>query len=111
MSNVQINPISPDPNARDRYGPSDERAHREQNAGHEAANEKTDRLEISKDARESFLVRSTGPEMEFARKALDKSIGLTENRISQTLERLESGYYRLPMVIRKIVAHLVPGLR
>ena len=110
MSNVRINPISPDPNAKERYGPSDERDHREHDAHGDAVDEKTDRIEISKDARESFLVRSSGPDMDFARRVLDSATGLPDERISQLQNRLESGYYLLPVVTRKIVTHLIPGI-
>jgi hypothetical protein len=111
VSNVHITPVSPDPNATGRYGPSDERAHRENEAHPEPPDEKSDRLEISSDARESYLMSASGPDMDFARKVLNKSPDLPEKRLTSILQRIESGYYRLPLVIRKIVTHLIPGLR
>jgi hypothetical protein len=111
VSNVHITPISPDPNATARYGPSDERAHQEDEAHPEPPDEKSDRLEISSDARESYLMSASGPDMDFARKALHNSPGQPENRLTSILQRIESGYYHLPSVIRKIVTRLMPGLR
>lgn len=111
VSKVHITPITPDPNSRERYGSSGDRTHREDEAELESQEEKSDRLEISKGARETYAMHATGPDMDFARKALDRTPDLQENRAGQIMQHIESGYYRLPAVIRKIVARMIPGLR
>ncbi len=111
VSNVYISPINPDPNTTGRYGSHEERAHRERPAPDGSPDDKSDRLEISRDARETYEMRSSGPDMDFARKALDKSPEMPEGRIAQILQRIEHGYYDLPRVLRSIVKALLSGLR
>lgn len=111
VSNIHINPVAPDQNTSGRYGSPEERAQRDAHAHEEPQEAPSDRLEISTGARESYRLNAFGPDMDFARKALDKSPSLPENRLSQIIYRIESGYYQLPGVFWSVVTHMIPTLR
>lgn len=111
VSNIHINPIAPDSNASGRYGSSEERAHRDHHGQPEPQKPPSDRLEISNSARETYRHNSFGPDMDFARKALEKAPPLPETRIAQIIQRIETGYYRIPSVIWNVVTTIIPSLR
>lgn len=110
-SNLHINPIAPDPSASGRYGASEERAHRDHSSHEEAPLPSGDRLEISDDARETFLSHVSGPDLNFARKALEKAPPLPDTRIAQIIDRIETGYYAVPGVLMNISIRMMPVLR
>lgn len=111
VSNVHISPVTPDQNASGRYGSPEERARKEQPAPKESHEAETDRLEISTRGRETYRLSRFGPDMDFARKALDKAPPIPESRIAQILHQIESGYYRLPSVFWNVVTRVIPALR
>jgi hypothetical protein len=112
LETVHINPIAPDPTAHERYGSPHEHAPKEQDRQPDAEyHPRQDRLEISDDARSSFLVNGAPPDVEFARRAMDSIPPMSRDRLSQILSRIESGYYFLPVVIWHIADRLVHGLR
>ena len=110
-SNLHINPIAPDPSASGRYGSPEERAHRDHPANEEAPATANDRLEISEDARETFLSHASGPDLDFARKALGKTPPLPNARIAQIRDRIQTGYYTVPGVLINISIRMMPVLR
>lgn len=108
---VNINPVAPDSTAQERYGSNQERAPKDRDRLPDAEiHPRRDRLEISDDARASFLINGAPPDVEFARRAMEHIPSLSRDRLSQILSRIESGYYHLPMVIRHITSRLVHGL-
>lgn len=111
VSNLHISPISPDQNASGRYGSPDERARKEHHERKGSKEADSDRLEISIGARETYRLSRFGPDMDFARKALDKAPPLEESRLAQIIQRIESGYYQLPSVFWTVVARVIPALR
>lgn len=110
-SDLHINPIAPDPAASGRYGASEERAHRDHPSREAEPAPAGDRLEISADARETFLSHVSGPDLDFARKALSKTPPLPNARIDQIIERLDSGYYATLGVLLNISIRMTPVLR
>ncbi len=111
MSNLHISPVNPDTNPSGRYGSSGGRARKEQQSREESHDVESDRLEISAGARETYRLSRFGPDMDFARKALDKTPPLPESRLAQIIQQIESGYYRLPSVFWSVVTRVIPALR
>ncbi len=111
VSKIHIAPVAPDQNTSGRYGSSDERAQQEPHAHEESQQAPSDRLEISTGARETYRLSSFGPDLDFARKALDKAPPLPESRLAQIIHRIETGYYRIPSVLWNVVTRIIPSLR
>ena len=111
LDSVHIKPVTPDPNAGQRYGSTHERAHKDRPAVKKEEERPRDRLEISADGRTSLIVNGASPDVDFARKALASVPPVSRDRFSELLARIESGYYRLPEVIWRISARLVHSLR
>lgn len=111
VNNVHISPVTPDQLASGRYGSPEERARRERHARQETQDEDSDRLEISSSARETYRLNRFGPDLDFARKALDKTAPIPDSRLTQIMDRIESGYYRLPSVFWKVITRVIPSLR
>lgn len=111
VSNVHINPVAPDQSASGQYGGSQEQAGRDTHTRQEWAEDRADRLEISRKARERNVKNAADPDMDFARKALQAIEPLPESRIEQILHRIEAGYYRIPEVLGQVVTRVVTALR
>ena len=112
LDSVHINPVAPDSTAQERYGSPNDRAPRDHNRREDAEHRpRRDRLEISDDARTSFLINGAPPDVEFARRAMERIPSLSRDRLAEILSRIESGYYHLPAVIWHVASRLVHGLR
>ena len=110
LDSVHIKPVTPDPNAGQRYGSLHERAQKDRPAVKKDEERPRDRLEISADGRTTYIINGASPDVDFARKALASVEPVSRDRFSELVARIESGYYRLPEVIRRVTARLVQSL-
>lgn len=61
-----------------------------------------DRVEISDKARSALAEARQSEELSFARKALDNVPSLSEERIAELKDRIQSGHYQQPDVLGEI---------
>lgn len=115
LETAHIAAINTDPNAPGRYGAHRGRAH---STGRQDELEQADRLlpedrlELSKAARDLVRRNRVSPDIDFARKALDRLPPIQSSRRRQQIrERMESGFYSAPGVLGRIARRLVPDKR
>ena len=108
LDTVHINPVTPDPSASGRYASSDERSPSDREDRPDPEKQADDRLEISDRGRRTYLAHVAPPDMDFARKALDRLPATDGERAMQLAARIESGYYVSRAVIEQVVARMVP---
>lgn len=106
VERVHINPVAPDPSASGRYASAEERSSSEGEERREEEKRQDDRLEISETGRRTFQAHVVPPDIDFARKALDRLPGCDPERLSQLAARIESGYYASPVVVDQLVARM-----
>lgn len=106
VERVHISPVAPDRGGSGRYGSADERARRDREKRRVLEKEATDRLEISKRGRETYRAQALPPDMDFARKALDRLPASDPERTAQLAARLETGYYLSSAFFEQLVARV-----
>ncbi len=107
LDSVHIKPVAPDPGASERYASSDERSPSEREDGPDPQKRTDDRLEISDWARRTYLAHVAPPDMDFARKALDRLPAPDGDRATELAARIDSGYYASSMVMEQIVTRMM----
>lgn len=76
----------------------------------EESEPKSDRVEISNDARAALSQARSSEELAFARKALQGLPEMSEERTAELQNRIKSGYYGSPDVLRNVSERIAAAL-
>lgn len=109
LDRVHIKPVAPDPSASGRYASPDERTPSEDDQRPDAEKQAKDSLEISDRGRLFHRAHAAPPDMDFARKALDRLPASDAERAIQLAARIEAGYYATHVVVEQVAARMVPS--